>query len=67
MFGTKVQNFAGSMVFIIAPFRLVLSINRPLTGRKIAFIVPSSYVFEAARQVFVENMLDWNKVIIAFL
>ncbi|MEK7617616.1 MAG: ABC transporter permease [Patescibacteria group bacterium] len=67
-FGTKVQNFAWSMVFIIAPFSAVYY---PLTAlpnwaQKIAFIVPSSYVFEAARQVFVENMLDWNKVIIAF-
>ena len=66
-FGTKVQNFAWSMVFIISPFSAVyypLS-ALPNWAQKVAVIVPSSYVFEGARQVFTQGILDWRKVIIA--
>ncbi len=66
-FGTKVQNFAWSMVFIIAPFSAVYY---PLTAlpewaQKVALIIPSSYVFEGARQVLIDGVLNWSKVIIA--
>ena len=65
-FGTKVQNFAWSMVFIIAPFSAIyypLS-ALPVWAQKIAIVVPSSYVFEGARLAIISGVLDWNKVLI---
>src|SRR3989344_2789323 len=66
-YGTRVQIFAWGMVSIIAPFSAVyypLS-ALPNWAQKVAVIVPSSYVFEGARQVFTQGILDWRKVIIA--
>jgi len=66
-FGTKVQNFAWSMVFIIAPFSAVYYPLSALPGwaQKISMIVPSSYVFEGAREVITKGGMDWQKVLIA--
>lgn len=68
-FGGKVQNFAWSMVFLIAPFSAVyypLS-ALPLWAQKISVIVPPSYLFESAREVLLGGNLDIKKITIAFL
>lgn len=68
-FGGKVQNFAWSMVFLISPFS---AIYYPLSAlpdwaQKVALVVPSSYVFEGARQVILGGEVDVYKVIAAFV
>lgn len=67
-FGTKVQNFAWSMVFIIAPFSAVYYplAALPPWAQQISMVVPSSYVFEGARLVITTGVMDWQKVITAF-
>lgn len=67
-YGGKVQNFAWSMVFLIAPFSAVyypLS-ALPHWAQKVAWFVPSSYVFEGAREVILHGAVDGGKIGIAF-
>lgn len=66
-FGTKVQTLAWSLVMIISPFSAIyypLSIL-PEWAQKVAIVIPTSYVFEGAREVISTGILDWNKVIIS--
>jgi ABC-2 type transport system permease protein len=68
-FGTKIQVIAWSLVMVIAPFSAVyypLSIL-PVWVQKIALILPTTYVFEGARQVISTGILDLNKIYISFL
>ena len=62
-FGGKVQNFAWSLVFLIAPFSAVYYplAALPAWAQRIALIVPSSYVFEGARQVILTGSFDVGK------
>ena len=63
-YGGKVQNFAWSMVFLIAPFSAIyypLS-ALPQWAQKVAVIVPSSYSFEGARQVILTGVIDPHKI-----
>lgn len=67
-FGGKVQNFAWSMVFLIAPFS---AIYYPLSAlphwaQKVALIIPSSYEFEGARQVILTGQVDISKILTGF-
>ena len=67
-FGGKVQNFAWSMVFLIAPFSAIyypLS-ALPLWAQRISLIVPSSYLFEGSRQVILTGVVDPAKLGMAF-
>lgn len=67
-FGTKVQNFAWSMVFIIAPFSAIyypLS-ALPIWAQNFAKFIPSSYIFEGARRVLIEDIFDWPKFLLGF-
>lgn len=64
-YGGKVQNFAWSMVFLIAPFS---AIYYPLSAlphwaQKVAIIVPSSYAFEGARQIILTGVVDEHKIL----
>ena len=63
-FGGKVQNFAWSMVFLIAPFSAIYYplAALPQWAQKVAMVVPSSYVFEGARQVILQGSMDWAKI-----
>ncbi len=66
-YGGKVQQFAWSMVFLIAPFS---AIYYPLTAlprwaQTVARGIPSSYVFEGARQVILTGQIDWHKIFIS--
>ena len=67
-YGGKVQNFAWSMVFLIAPFS---AIYYPLSAlphwaQQVSLVVPSSYIFEGARQVILTGVVDGTKVGMAF-
>ncbi len=53
-------------MFIIAPFSAVYYPLSALPGwaQKISIFIPSSYVFEGARQVITLGEMNWQKVII---
>ncbi len=68
-YGGKVQNFAWSMVFLIAPFSAIyypLS-ALPLWAQKVAMVIPSSYAFEGARQVILTGTIDGYKIVMSFI
>lgn len=66
--GTKVQNLAWTAVMIISPFSAAyypVSIL-PLFAQKIAAFVPTSYVFEAGREILFKGTVDYKKLLICF-
>jgi len=67
-FGTKVEQFAWSLIYIISPFSgIYYSISiLPLWAQKVSAIVPTSYIFEGARQIIFTGKTDINKLIISF-
>jgi len=63
-FGTKFQTLAWTGVTIISPFSAIyypLSIL-PDWAQKVAAFVPTSYIFEGAREIIATGSLDWNKI-----
>lgn len=68
-FGTKVQIFAWSMVWLFAPFSAIYYpvSTLPFWAQKVSLIFPASYVFEGAREVLSKGTLDLNKIYIAFI
>lgn len=68
-FGTRVQTFAWTLVFLLAPFS---GIYYPLTAlpswaQEVAKLVPTSYVFEGIREILYTGHLDITKLVISFL
>ncbi len=66
-FGTKVQTFAWTMVAVISPFSAIyypVSIL-PNWAQAVARFIPTSYVFEGARQVIDQGRIDPNKLYIS--
>lgn len=67
-YGTKVQTFAWAAIMLISPFSAIyypLS-TLPLWAQKIAIFVPTSYVFEAGREILNKGSLDPRKLYISF-
>jgi ABC-2 type transport system permease protein len=68
-YGSKVQTFAWTVTWAIAPFSAIyfpVSIL-PKWAQTIAYLLPSSYVFEGAREVIYKHTLNWNLLLISFL
>lgn len=68
-YGTKLQTLAWTAVMIISPFSAIyypVSVL-PEWAQKVAMIVPTSYVFEGAREVMNKGYLDLNKVYISLI
>jgi len=68
-YGTKVEQFAWSMVYLVSPFSAIyypLSIL-PNWAQTVAWFVPTSYIFEGAREVIEKGILDPKKILICFL
>jgi len=68
-YGTRVEQFAWSMIYIIAPFSVIyypLAIL-PSWAQKIAMFVPTSYIFEGAREVIYKGTVDPKKLLISFV
>lgn len=66
-FGTRVQIFAWAFILLISPFSVVfypMSIL-PLWAQQVALFVPTSYVFEGARQVMATGSLEWKDIFIS--
>ncbi len=68
-FGGKVQNFAWSMVFLIAPFSAIYYplAALPVWAQKVAMFIPSSYLFEGARQVILTGVVNGKMLLIALI
>jgi ABC-2 type transport system permease protein len=68
-YGTKVEQFAWSAIYIIAPFSAIyypLSIL-PGWAKTISLFIPTSYVFEGAREIVATGSLDTNKLLMSFV
>lgn len=68
-YGTKVEQFAWSAIYLIAPFSAIyypLSIL-PGWAQKISMFIPTAYIFEGAREIIFKGTLDPNKLIMSFI
>lgn len=68
-YGSRIQTLAWSMVMVISPFSAIyypLSIL-PDWLQKIAAFVPTSYIFEGAREVINQGTLDPRKLLYSFI
>jgi len=68
-YGTKIQALAWTAPWIIAPLSAIYYpvSSLPEWAQTIALLIPTSYVFEEAREVIEEGTLDPNKLYISFL
>jgi ABC-2 type transport system permease protein len=67
-YGQKIQTIAWTGVSLIVPFSVIyypLSIL-PQWAQKIALLIPSSYVFEAIREVHFTGNFPYIKIVISF-
>ncbi|PIY71943.1 hypothetical protein COY87_03555 [Candidatus Roizmanbacteria bacterium CG_4_10_14_0_8_um_filter_33_9] len=68
-YGTKVEQFAWSMVYLVSPFSAIyypLSIL-PNWAQTVAKLIPTSYIFEGAREVITKGILDPKKILYCFI
>lgn len=68
-FGSRIQTFTWTVPWAIAPFSAIyfpVSIL-PHWAQTISYSLPSSYVFEGARQVIYHHTLNWNFIAISFV
>jgi len=68
-YGTKFQTLAWTAVFLISPFSAIyypLSIL-PFWAQKVAAFIPTSYLFEAGREIISKGIFDWHKVLISLI
>lgn len=67
-YGTKVQTLAWTFAGLLIPFSAVyypVSVL-PSWARQIAYLLPTSYIFEGMREVLNKGTLDNNKIFISF-
>lgn len=67
-YGSKIQTLAWTAPWIISPFSAIYYPVSALPdwAQKISLFVPTSYVFEGAREVIGKGTLDLNKLYISF-
>lgn len=68
-YGSKIQTLAWTALWIISPFSAIYYpvSSLPDWAQKISLLIPTSYVFEGAREVINKGTLDLNKLYISFL
>lgn len=68
-YGTKIQALAWSLIYLFQPVVAALyPVNiLPESIQRIAYLLPATYVFEAARQTTENHNINWEFAIIAFL
>jgi ABC-2 type transport system permease protein len=68
-FGARVQTIAWTVPWALAPFSAIFFPREilPFWAQKISEVLPTSYIFEGARQVLLTNELDINKIYVAFI
>lgn len=66
--GTKVQTFAWTAAWAVAPFAAIYFPVKflPLWAQKVSLFVPMSYVFEGSRELLLTNKLDIQNLFISF-
>lgn len=67
-FGTKIQTFAWTTVAILSPFSGIyypISVL-PKWAQVVAHVIPSSYVFEGARELVQTGKVDMSKILVSF-
>lgn len=67
-YGKKVQAFAWTLVMVVAPFSAIYYpvSTFPPWAERVAYLLPTSYVFEGAREVISTGHLDGQKLAWAF-
>ena len=67
-YGTKIQTLAWTAPWVISPFSAIYYPVSALPdwAQKVSLLIPTSYVFEGAREVIQKGTLDLNKVYISF-
>lgn len=67
-YGTRLQFFGWSTVAILSPFSAIYYPLSTLPGwaQKFAAFLPTSYIFEGAREILYTGYFDANKVIVSF-
>lgn len=68
-YGTKIQTLAWTAPWIISPFSAIYYpvSSLPEWAQTVALLIPTSYVFEGAREVIEKGTLDPNKLYISLL
>lgn len=68
-YGTKIQTFAWSGIYLIVPFSgIYYPISTlPVWAQSFARFLPTSYIFEGMRGIIFANIVPWDKMIISFL
>lgn len=67
-YGTRVQTLAWTAPWIISPFSAIYYPVSALPdwAQKVSLLIPTSYIFEGAREVIEKGTLDLNKLYISF-
>lgn len=68
MYGQKLQTLAWTGSFLIAPFSAMYYpiSSLPEWAQKVAFFLPSSYIFEGMREIVSRGTISYDKFIISF-
>lgn len=68
-YGSRIQVFAWSFVFLIEPFSCIfypLSVL-PTWAKGFAIILPTTHIFEALRAVINNTLINWGSIIYSFV
>lgn len=68
-FGTRVQTLAWSFPYLVSPFAAIYYpiATLPPFARKIASIIPISYVFESGREYVSKGVVDYHSLVVALM
>jgi ABC-2 type transport system permease protein len=68
-FGTRIQALAWGLIFLFQPLTASFFPAETLPSflQKVAFALPATYIFEAARKSLVDPTTHWDLITIAFL
>ncbi len=68
-YGTRIQAFAWSLIFLFQPLCATIFPVKilPVQIQYISYLLPPTYVFEAARQALSSNAINWEYAAISFI
>lgn len=66
-YGTRIQAMSWGLIFLFQPLTAAFFPLEvlPEPVQKIAYMIPATYVFEAARKNYTDQTIDWNSFFIA--
>lgn len=67
-YGTKIQTIAWTAVMLISPFSAIYYPLKvlPEWAQAVAKFIPSSYIFENARNLIINGRVNWTEILISF-